>query len=213
MMEEMKKTAGAVVGLLSFLFSLPLWVIIPLLLILFGAGIYLVVLLTPFIVAISIFIMTYFLMNKVAKIEENKSLIISLLFSTIALIPQYLLGSVLMNYTVSAFFLDEITTTLNAILKIIILIPVIIVLLVIFMFLSFASKLGKAGAFFATVFSGTLAFIIVFNIKKFLPFVSVGTLTTGVETVPINVAPVLFFFILFGLMFMGWYMYEKRKAY
>jgi len=89
--EALKEPAAASValGAASLALAVPLWLLIPIVLVVLGLGIYLVVSFLPFVVAGIIFVLTYWLLKRVG-MREPYVYVLPLALGLLSLIPAFI---------------------------------------------------------------------------------------------------------------------------
>jgi len=155
--EELKKalkdpaTAAATLGPASLVLSLPLWLMIPLILIAVGLGLYIVVSFLPFIVAGVIFGMTYWLLKR-AGTPEPWVWALPVLFGLLAIAPAFVpafRAFVLAQVNAQAAAMGILERIVDWIVGPFLFLTALIVLGFLFLFLSSVKQLGRPGAFLA----------------------------------------------------------------
>lgn len=165
-------------GPLAFLGSLPLWIVLPVLLVLLGVGIYLTIQLLPFIVSGLVMILFYLVFDYILDVETNWKYYGSIILGLVALVPfmfPSLRGAVAGNLSgmVSPSALGVTSQAsaqlgLQSILDSLASAPMWIVAFVILIFLGIGLKslsdLGSPGAFIAGGVGIALSIIIITNV-------------------------------------------------
>lgn len=202
--------AAMILGPLSLGLALPLAVLIPVVLVLLGVGVYIIIQILPIIVMGTVFFIVY-LICRAVKMREPWMYIIPLLMGFVSLIPLMIeplrdsllsAGGVNCQSGVAAQILDELFS-----------VPKYLVYLMVGIFLlvgiTSVQRLGGPGAFLGGVAALIVAFVI---IGGEIDIFSTGGAAPMAGEAPLGIPPLLWIISLAGILpiVITWYGYRKR---
>lgn len=185
------KTAVVTLGALSVFASLPLWLLLPVVLIALGLGLYVVISFLPFFVAGVVFGFTYWILDRVG-MKSPWNWILPFAFGLLALTPAFVPGmraAVASSLNAGASAMGIIGDVTSWIIGPVLWITALFVLGFLAIFLMSVRKLGRFGAFVSGTVGLTLGTAIALNAVGLGGPMAVEAYVAG-ETILIEALPI-----------------------